>query len=151
MLKAIFKTGLLAGTLDILAAIFILAKGNAIATLQFVASGYFGPQAFASGNEMAIWGLLFHYTIALCFTTLYFITYPKIKLLQRNVWISAIVYGIIVWLIMAFVVVPNSAVAQRPFNPAAAIKNCTILIVCIALPIVYFTKQFYANRKEVKV
>ncbi len=151
MLKAIVKTGLIAGTLDILAAIFILAKGNAIATLKFVASGYFGNQAFASGNEMVIWGLLFHYIIALCFTILYFIIYPKIKLLQKNVWVSAIVYGIIVWLIMAFIVVPNSAVAQRPFNPASAIKNCVILVVCIGLPIAYFAKKFYANGKGIKV
>lgn len=151
MLKAICKTGFIAGTLDILAAIFILAKGNAMGTLKFVASGYFGKDAIAGGNEMAAWGLLFHYIIAFCFTSLYFIVYPKIKLLHKHVWINAIIYGIIVWLTMAFIVVPNSAVAQRPFNPISAIKNCTILIVCIALPIAYFTHKFYANRKGAEV
>ena len=64
MLKAILKTGLIAGTLDILAAIVILAKMNAVGVLQYVASGVFGKEAFSGGTTMAIAGLIFHYIIA---------------------------------------------------------------------------------------
>ena len=39
MLKAILKTGLVAGTLDILAAIVLLAKMNVAGVLQYIASG----------------------------------------------------------------------------------------------------------------
>ena len=57
-------TGLIAGTLDILAAIFLLAGGEATRVFRFIASGAFGKAAFEGGGEMVAWGSFFHYLIA---------------------------------------------------------------------------------------
>lgn len=61
----ILITGLIAGTIDILSAIFILAGGNAVGTFKYIASGAFGKTAFEGGNEMVAYGALFHYIIAI--------------------------------------------------------------------------------------
>ena len=74
--KNILLAGLLAGTLDILAAIIILAKGNAIGTFKFIASGAFGEAAFSGGTDMVAYGVIFHYLFATGFATGYFLAYP---------------------------------------------------------------------------
>lgn len=61
----ILIAGLIAGTLDILAAIYLLAGGNAAGVLKYIAAGAFGQAALAGGTEMIVFGLLFHYIIAL--------------------------------------------------------------------------------------
>ena len=137
LLTSILFTGLLAGTLDILAAIFLLAGGNAVGTFKFIASGVFGKAAFEGGNDMVAWGVLFHFMIALSFTTAYFLMYPKLPFLKRNKWVNAVVYGCIVWAVMNLIVLPMSQVPQRPFNWEMALKNIAILVVCIGLPVAW--------------
>jgi len=55
---------------------------------------------------MMIAGLLFHFVIAFIFTLFFFLIFPKVKLLQGNTIIVAIVYGIFVWAVMNKIVIP---------------------------------------------
>lgn len=68
---AIFLSGLIAGTLDILAAFFFYAilfqKTTAIKILQSIASGVFKKEAYSGGAQMAWYGLGFHFIIAIVF------------------------------------------------------------------------------------
>src|SRR4051812_4660882 len=77
--KMILLSGLLVGTLDILAAIVqtLLNGRNPLGMLKFIASGYFGTPALTGGFVYAICGLLFHYVIAMGWTVLFFWIYPK--------------------------------------------------------------------------
>ena len=59
IVKNILFSGLIAGTLDISAAILFLANGNAAGVLKYIASGAFGKDAFTGGDEMLAWGVLF--------------------------------------------------------------------------------------------
>ena len=145
LLKTILISGLIAGTMDILSAIFLLAKGQAGVILKYVASGAFGKAALAGGNDMVAWGLLFHYSIAMSFTAAYFLLYPKLPILKHNVWINAVFYGIFAWSVMNLVVVPLSQIPPRPFNWESALKNAAILVVCIGFPIAWFADKFYAK------
>ena len=148
LLNAILRTGLLAGTLDILAAILILAKGNAVGTLKFIASGIFGKEAFSGGYGMVVLGGLFHFFIATSFAAIYFLAYPRLPFLNKSKWISGMLYGVFVWAVMNLVVVPLSNVAQRPFAWDAALKNMAILAVCIGLPIAFLADQFYSQSEK---
>lgn len=143
LIKNILIAGLAAGTLDILAAIFILAGGNATGTFKYIASGAFGKSALSGGNEMVAWGILFHYLIATSWTALYFILYPRLPILKRNKWINALVYGIIVWSLMNLVVLPMSQITQRPFTWAGVLENMAILSVCIGLPASLLAERYY--------
>ena len=142
----VLLTGLLAGTLDILAAIFLLAGGEAARVFRFIASGAFGKAAFDGGGGMIAWGIFFHYLIAMTWTVLYFLVYPRISLLRRNKWVSALVYGAVVWAVMNLLVVPQSQIGFRGVNILNWVENLAILIVCIALPISLSAAHFYKGR-----
>jgi hypothetical protein len=83
----IFLTGLIAGTLDILAAIFfyaiLLKKTTAIKILQSIASGIFKNEAYNGSPQMAWYGLGFRFFIAMSFACFYFIIYPYLPFLKR--------------------------------------------------------------------
>ncbi|WP_133272023.1 hypothetical protein [Hymenobacter radiodurans] len=68
-------TALLAGTLDISAAMTNFAVstgGSPLRVLPYVASGVFGKAAFSGSPLMLVWGLVFHFSIALVFTVFFF-------------------------------------------------------------------------------
>ncbi|MEJ7589616.1 MAG: hypothetical protein WKI04_18850 [Ferruginibacter sp.] len=147
-LRYAFKTGILAGTLDLAGAIVnhMITFGQfPYKILEYIASGAFGKVAMNGSLGYNLWGLFFHYLIAVSFTILYFFIYPGIKLLQKNVLLSAVLYGLFVWAVTNMILLPLSAL-QTPFIPInfiAASKNAFILIICIGLPVAYFTKKFY--------
>lgn len=147
MTKNIFFAGFLAGTLDILAAIFLLANGHAADTLRYIASGFFGKSAFSGSADMVVWGLFFHYVIALGFAAAYFLIYPKLAFLRKNKWVSALCYGLCVWCIMNQLVLPFTQIPKNAggFNWISALKNIAILTTCIGLPIAWTTERFYAR------
>lgn len=135
--------GLIAGTLDISAAIIILAKLRAAFVLRYVASGAFGKDAFTGGPQMVVFGVFFHYLIAMTISVIYFIIYPKLPFLKTNRFLSALLIGICAWLFMSLVVVPLSQIGPLKMTPEGAFKNIAILIVCIGLPVSLLTSKFY--------
>jgi len=143
LLANILTAGLIAGTLDILAVIFLLAGGNAIGVFKGIASGVFGKTALEGGSGMVAWGALFHYVIAMSWTTAYFLLYPKLPFLKRNKWLNAAAYGVIVWSLMNLVVLPLSNVGSRTLTLLGALENMLILMVCIGLPVSLLADQFY--------
>jgi hypothetical protein len=145
--NTILRTGLIAGTLDILSAItvyaLIMGKGTPVQILQGVASGVFGREAFAGGFTMALTGLLFHYAIALIFTTVYFLLYPHLPFLHRQWAVSGVLFGVLVWLVMNLAVLPLSNFQQAPLRWAPALLGMAIIVVMIGLPIAFFTQKNY--------
>jgi uncharacterized membrane protein YagU involved in acid resistance len=148
--KTILLSGFTAGTMDILAAFFVYSVLMQVVTpvqiLLHVASGVFGKTIIGNETTTALIGLLFHFIIALGFATAYFLIYPYIKFLHYNKIISGILYGMLVWLIMNFVVVPLSNASHAPFALNSAIRAAIILILCIGLPISFITVKYYERK-----
>lgn len=145
----IFLSGLIAGTLDMLAAItvyaFILQKTTAIKILQSIASGLFKKDAYSGGSQMALYGLLLHYFIALTFAWFYFTIYPYFTFIKKNTLLSGILYGIFVWIIMNLVVLPTVfPVLPEKHLDFPLILSILILIFCIGIPIAFITKKHYS-------
>lgn len=142
--STILYTGLLAGTLDGLAAIlqhFVKGGSSPQVIFKFISSGVFGKFAFVGGLEMILFGVLFHYIIACIWTTLFFIIYPKIKI--RTSWLVAgLVYGIIVWCGMNLVVLPLSNTPPLNREWMQSLVGMLILIVAIGWPIAWNQKNF---------
>lgn len=151
LLKTIAWVGLLAGTLDILAAClqaYIARSISAETVLRFIASGAFGKPAFTGGWEMPLTGLLFHYIIAYSFTILFFLLYPSIKLMRKSLVLTAIVYGIFIFVVMNLLVLPLTKITRTPIQlDKAAIATC-ILIVAIGFPLSIFARKFYLHRSS---
>ncbi len=150
LLKAIFKTGLLAGTLDGLAAALMYSVSNGkdpLNVYRFIASGVFGKDAFSGGVPMALYGIFFHYVIAFGWTTLFFGLYPRVPFLSRNKIVTGIFYGVFVWLMMNLVVLPFSNVPMSgELQISAILKGMVVLMLCIGLPISWMTSKFYSKK-----
>ena len=146
LLNIILRAGIMAGVLDIMAAIFLLAKGNALGTLKFIASGVFGKAAFEGGAGMVLLGAVFHFSIALIFAAGYFMAYPQFPFLRKNKWINGIGFGLLVWSIMNLLVLPLSRAPQSPFAWQSALLNMAILIVCIGMPVALLADRFYSTQ-----
>lgn len=144
-----FLSALLVGTLDILAA-FIQSYSktgrNPLPVLSFIASGVFGKKAFEGGGEMLAFGLLFHFIIALIFTMILFMTFRLFPILAKYRFITGVVYGVIIWAIMQFVVLPLSNTPPLTLTLAKSIPSILILIGCVGLPLALLAR----NQKTIK-
>ena len=144
--RTIILTGLLAGTLDAVAAI-VVSQASPAAVFKYIASGAFGAgKAFSGGDIMIVWGVIFHYFIALSWTLLFFFIYPTLPWLRKNKYIAGLLYGIFVWVMMNRVVIPLSEIPQRPFNLKGALTGMSILMVAIGLPISILTHRYYLRK-----
>ncbi len=149
----IITAGTIAGTLDILAAFadyYIETGKGPQDVLRFIASGVFGKSAF-TGTTVMIWsGLLFHFLIALIFTTIYFIIYPRVKWLHIHLVLTALLLAIITWLAMNIIVVPLSSTPSIPFKFISAVKAVGILIFTIGFPLAIIFRNFYRSQNELQ-
>ncbi|HET9054603.1 MAG TPA: hypothetical protein VFM90_10535 [Cyclobacteriaceae bacterium] len=147
-IKQLLLTGLLAGTLDGLAAVilyYMQTGKDPLNVFRFIASGVFGVQAFSGGVTMALWGIVFHYSIAFGWAMLFFLLARKCLLLTKNWIISGVVYGVFVWLIMNLVVVPLSHVPVKadPKEWPDILTGVSILVICIGLPVSFAARKHH--------
>src|SRR5882757_140739 len=149
-LKTIVTAGLVAGTLDISAAIIqYLIRGGKHPQIifKYIAGAVFGSDAYTTGGTgMIICGFLFHYVIAFIFTILFFFLYPAfVKVIKNAVALGAI-YGLIVWTIMNLLVVPMTKIPSHPFDVQRSIIEALILVFCIGIPISLITSKYYRGK-----
>ena len=136
--RAFLVAWLVAGTLDISAAIAVYSGAygvNVAGLLQGIASGVLGDQAFVGGHATALLGLALHYLIALIWTLIFFVLSRSSKWLIRNLFLTGIAYGVVVWFVMNVIVLPLSNVRRAPFTWTQAIISASILMLCIGIPI----------------
>ncbi|OXB06338.1 DUF1440 domain-containing protein [Flavobacterium plurextorum] len=149
--RTVLSSGLLAGTLDILAAILIYAvllhKTTAEKILQSIASGIFKQEAYIGGSQMAVYGLLLHYFIAFAFAYFFFKIYPYFPFLQKNTVFSGVLYGLFVWIVMSLIVLPITfpKLPSKHFD-FPLLLSILILIFCVGIPIAFITKKHYTYR-----
>ena len=146
-LKVIIIAGIIAGTLDIIAACvhyYIVSDDkNPDVVLKFIASGVFGPrQAFSGGFIMSVLGLVLHYAIATLFAAIFVFIYMRWRWLSQNVILGGLLYGLLVWLVMNRIVLPLSNTNPQPFDWSKAVVAMLILMFFIGLPIALVTKRY---------
>lgn len=150
-LKAILTAWLVAGTLDILSAFtqFYLTRhiNPAPVILRYIASGVFGADAMKGGEGMMLMGLLFHFIIVLGCVLVFYGLYPRLRIMRINKWITAVVYGLAVWVVTNLVIVPLSLVKRGPIQFPAALIAMGILVVAIGMPITFIIGAYF-NRKK---
>lgn len=142
--------GLIAGALDITAACTHAYLRNGTTpekVLRGIASGAFGKEAAANGSMMIIWGLLFHFLIAISFTFFFFLLARMIPSLIKYPVPIAIAYGAFVWLFMRYVVLNYiSTINIKPITGKEAVTNAVIgaviLMLCIGLPNALLARKY---------
>ena len=111
--------GVIAGVLDIADALVFhgfrgVAPGR---VLQAIASGLLGRQAFAGGTGSAILGLGLHVVIAFGAAAIYAVASLRLPILLARPLLCGPIYGLAVYAVMQFVVLPLSAFRAGPPPP----------------------------------
>ncbi len=140
---AILWGGLIAGALDISYAVVqgLWSGRPAARTLQSVASGLLGRDAFQGRWETAALGLLLHFIIALGAATVYYAASRKLAILVDRAWLSGLLFGTLVYLFMNLVVVPSSAATFRiPLHIPGLLVHMFFVGLPIALSVSRYSK-----------
>jgi hypothetical protein len=146
VLSAILFIGFIVGTLDAIAA-SLYSYGFTGSTpdkvFRYVASGFFGLKALSGGLAFAAWGLVFHFIIATSWSGLFYLVYPKVRFFGSAKYYSGIVYGVFIWLMMNFVVIPMSNVQVSFHFTARTVVMIMIHMFVIGIPISLLTSNSY--------
>jgi hypothetical protein len=141
---------LLTGTLDGGLSMIFSYPASPDLSYRYIASGLFGTAAFTA-NYMVFWGILFHYLIASAFSAVFFLFYPNFKSVITNKYVLAIVFGLFIWIISTFGILPLSNVPDikgvpkypSQLNLLAAIISFAGLSLCLGLPISLIANKYY--------
>lgn len=136
--------GLLAGVFDITDnIIFNLFRSiTPYQIFQYIASGLIGPRAFHLGWSSVALGVVLHFTIALIWTTVFFLASRKLAFLVRRPVLWGPVYGIIVYIFMEWVVLPRSGIPQpRVISLANRVNGVLALMFCIGFAVAMFISR----------
>jgi hypothetical protein len=144
--RAIGWAGLLAGTLDITAALVesgLEGKGP-IHLFQAIAGGLLGMSSFQGGLATATLGVFFHFLIATTASAVFYVASRNFKFLVQHPIPSGLFYGVAVYTFMNYIVLPLSAYhVQIALPPVAVlIRDVTTLMFLVGLPISLVVRKY---------
>ncbi len=135
--------GLTVGVLDGLAAT-INAGIRGITpdrVFQYISSGLLGRDSYEGGAATVILGILLHFVVAFGVAAVFYLLSSNLPLLVRYALIAGPLYGIAVYFIMGYVIVPMSRVAQPPFNIRGLITGIIIHMLFVGTPVALWAKR----------
>lgn len=143
--KAIIAAGSLCGVLDISAAFVTWYFWRGIhpaRILKGIASGALGPRALQGGSGMAALGLAFHFLIAFSAATVFYLASRKLSFLTRRAAVSGVLYGVAVYVVMYWIVMPLSNYRRGPVALAPTVVAIATHMVCVGLPISLMVRRY---------
>jgi len=148
--RAIAAGGVAVGALDALdAIIFYGVRGVApIRIFQSIAAGVLGPSAFQRGLLSAALGVVLHFTIASTIVTVLCMLARRWPAVIRRTFVAAPVYGVSVWIVMNYVVIPLSAASRGRMTGPVLLNGLLIHIFGVGLPAVLAARA--AARADVR-
>jgi hypothetical protein len=142
--KVIAGATLLVGILDISDAFIFYGLRGTTPTriLQGIASGVLGREAFRMGQRSALLGLFFHFFIAFSATTVFLLASRKFPV-ARHPWRYGSLFGIALYAVMNYIVLPVSKIGLRPTPPLVPLINgVAALVFCIGIPLAFIARRF---------
>ena len=147
LLRPILLATLVAGTLDILAAVILsLTLGRGPANmLRFVASGPF-PAATEWGGAGAVLGLVVHYTLMAIMAAAFILAAQARPALRARPLLWGLVYGLVTYVVMNLIVVPLRFPAAFPPRPLSVATQLFCHIVLVGIPIAWIASRHFRGR-----
>ncbi len=140
-LTAIVLGGFTAGTIDIGSACLINMLGPVV-ILHSIASGLLGKASFAGGLPTAALGLALQWAMSIVIAAIYVLASRALPVLLRQ-WIAAgLAYGVAIYVVMTFVVVPLSAApfGHRPLVAEKVAENLVAMLL-FGLIVAFFARR----------
>jgi len=141
--KPIAIATLISGALDIGFAMILTAWfGRQIPDmLRSVASGPF-PSATDMGSGGAILGLVVHFTLMAIMAAVFMLVVRSRPQWLDNLWLTAIIYGLVTYVVMNLIVVPLRFHAPLPPKPLSIATQLFAHIVLVGLVMTYVARKY---------
>lgn len=142
--------GLIVGVLDGLDALIFFGLRGSTPTgiFQYIASGLLGRAAFSGGLKTVVLGVLLHFLIAFILAAIYYGLSLRLPTLIRRAVICGLIYGVVVYFVMNFLVVPLSAAPKIPFRVAPFLNGVIGHALLVGLPIALMARLSAKKNKR---
>jgi hypothetical protein len=148
-LRAIVIAGFVIAVLDISSAFAIWwQRGVALQRgLQGIAAGLLGTKSYEGGMATAALGLALHFFVALAVVSVFFLASRKMTFLTQQPFVSGVLYGIGVYIVMYWFVLPTvfPTFRHRLWNELLAVA---IHICLIGLPCAFIVRRFAQRTQQ---
>ena len=115
-LRTILLAGCAAAAIDLAFAFLFFGIGFGVAPMRVmhsIASGFFGSAAFEGGATTAAIGVVAHFFILIVAASFYYLASRRFAWLSRNAIVSGLLFGLAIYVVMTFLVLPLSATPPR--------------------------------------
>jgi hypothetical protein len=142
---AVLVGGGIAGVIDISVAAISTAMngGDPMRMLRGIAFALVGPAALKGGLGMSLLGLACHFSITFGAALAYYLVSRYWSLLVREAVLCGLLYGVIVFGVTNFVIVPLSRIGRAlPGSAGGTFFGVCVLMIGVGLPIAWATRRF---------
>jgi uncharacterized membrane protein YagU involved in acid resistance len=145
MFRFALRAGFVIGLLDILSAMVFWYAWRSVPPeriLQAVATGLMGRDAYSGGLPVALLGGVLHLLIAIVIAAVFGHWAASSRLFARHPYWMGALFGLAVYVVMNFVVVPLSNAGQPKFNPWWVSYNVVFShVVCVGLCLAWMARR----------
>lgn len=143
--RAILYGGLVAGGLDLAYAIVINAMRGIepVRIMQSISSGLLGSDAYSEGAASAALGVVLHFLMMFVICGIYYAASRRLSVLTERPIVLGLAYGVAVYVVMSFVVLPLSAFPHQVSHaPSSVAVASAAMLFCVGLPIALIVRRF---------
>lgn len=143
-IASILAGGAVAGALDITyACVFWAIKADVPAQriFQSVAAGLLGEATFEGGMTTAVLGLALHFFIATTMAAAFYLAARARPELVRRPVLTGAIYGVGLYIVMNYIVLPLSAAGSGSKNPLWIWLTVLVHAFFIGVPIALFVRR----------
>ena len=131
--------GVIAGTLDIGAA-SLINSARPTRILQVIASGLLGKSALADNSTMEL-GLVLQWAMSIIIASIFVVAVQWTPVLRRH-WLKAgLAYGVVIFLVMNYVVLPLSALGHPPRFRLVHSMEDIVAMLLFGLIVAFFARE----------
>jgi uncharacterized membrane protein YagU involved in acid resistance len=139
-LTAILLGGIVAGTIDIGAACLISGRSLTF-ILHTIAGGLLAKRAYSGGTATALLGLVLQEVMGIIIAAIYVIAAGALGVLKRRWLLMGPAYGVVIFFVMNYVVLPLSAWKVVPqFTTQKFFENMAAMLL-FGLIVAYFARR----------
>jgi hypothetical protein len=132
--------GIIAGTLDVAAA-SLINSAQPTRILQAIASGLLGKSAFDDGSTTVGLGLALQWLMSIIIASI-FVGAAQWRPVLRRHWVTAgMAYGVVIYVVMNYVVLPLSAIGHAPRFRVVHFMEDIVAMIIFGLIVAFFARE----------
>jgi hypothetical protein len=140
IINAIVLGGVIAATLDIGAASLISGR-NPAHIMQAIAGGLLGKATFEGGIGTAILGAVLQEFMGVLIAAIYVLLWKTVPGLLRRWVLSGLAYGVVIFFVMNYVVLPLSAWKAAPHFTALKFAEDMAPMLIFGMIVAFFARR----------